>query len=145
MERIFNKIKTHLLSLLLIFTTGFLCWQNYQPGTWLSGWDTLHPEFNFSLYFQRIFTVWQSHQGLGAPPSQAHAAEIPRMFVYYPLSFILPTSFLRYSYFFLTLILGPLGVYYFILKNCGSFIDFFVIHLPDISIYLPIQFLSFNQ
>jgi len=28
---------------------------NYQPGTFLSGWDNLHPEFNFSLNLTRSF------------------------------------------------------------------------------------------
>lgn len=91
---------------------------NYQPDTILSGWDTLHPEFNFPEYFKRIlFGVWQSHQGLAAISSQAHPSELPRMLLYYPLSFLLPFSLLRYSYFFITLILGPLGMYFFIKKG----------------------------
>jgi len=103
--------------LLLLGIVLVVCCQNYQSGTWLSGWDTLHPEFNFSLYLKRVFFgVWQEHQGLGAVASQAHPAEIARMFIYYPFSFFLPQSFLRYGYFFLTLILGPLGVYYFLEK-----------------------------
>jgi len=103
--------------LLLIIVCLFLAARNYQPETWLSGWDTLHPEFNFSLYFKRIFFgVWQEHQGLGAVASQAHPAELIRMLIYYPLSFFLPPSLLRYCYFFLTLILGPLGIYYFLEK-----------------------------
>ncbi|MBI4096575.1 MAG: glycosyltransferase family 39 protein [Candidatus Levybacteria bacterium] len=99
----------------LIVLSTVLCVVNYKAGTFLSGWDTLHPEFNFPEYFKRIlFGVWQEHQGLGALSSQAHPSEFPRMLLYYPLSFILPLSFLRYSYFFITLILGPLGMYFFI-------------------------------
>jgi len=110
-------IKEQKFVLLLITISLFLAARNYQPETWLSGWDTLHPEFSFSLYFKRIFFgVWQEHQGLGAVASQAHPAELVRMITYYPLSFFLSPSFLRYSYFFLTLILGPLGVYYFLEK-----------------------------
>jgi len=86
---------------------------NYQPGTWLSGWDTLHPEFNFSLYFDRILNgAWQQHQGLGASPSQAHAAELPRLLILWLLSFILPVNAVRYAFFFLTLWLGSLGTFY---------------------------------
>ena len=34
-----------------------------HPNTWLSGWDTLHPEWNFSLAFERIFNgVWRTDQ-----------------------------------------------------------------------------------
>ena len=112
-----SKIKNDGLVLLLIIIVFYLAARNYQPQTWLSGWDTLQPEFNFFLYFKRIFFgVWQEHQGLGATASQAHPAEIVRMLFYYPFSFFLPQSLMRYSYFFLTLILGPLGVYYFLEK-----------------------------
>ncbi|MBU0999872.1 hypothetical protein KKE78_00550 [Patescibacteria group bacterium] len=99
---------------ILLFFVIYLAIQNYIPGTYLSGWDTLHPEFDFSEYFKRIFSVWQEHQGLGAAAAQAHAAEIPRLIIYYLSSLILPVSFIRYGYFFLTLIVGVLGVYYFI-------------------------------
>ena len=110
-----SKIKDNSLVWLLVIACLFLATRNYQPGTWLSGWDTLHPEFNFSLYFTRIFSgVWQEHQGLGAVASQAHPAEIVRMLIYYPFSFFLPQSLLRYGYFFLALILGPLGIYCFL-------------------------------
>lgn len=114
-----SKIKNFILknkfAVSLILISVIVCSANYQPGTILSGWDTLHPEFNFPQYFRRIFFgVWQEHQGLGTLATQAHASEIARMFIYYPLSFVLPDSLLRYSYFFLTIILGPLGTYFFI-------------------------------
>lgn len=104
--------------IILILLILVIAFTNYIPGTFLSGWDTLHPEFNFPEYFKRIlFGVWESHQGLGALSSQAHPSEFPRMLLYYPLSFILPLSFLRYSYFFITLILGSLGMYFFIKRG----------------------------
>lgn len=110
-----KKFKEHLLAFLLVGIVVFISFQNYTPGTFLSGWDTLHPEFNFSLYFKRIlFSVWQEHQGLGAVVPQAHAAELPRIILYYISSLFLPNSFLRYGYFFLTLISGSLGVYSFL-------------------------------
>ena len=102
--------------MVIVLVWLFLVVANYVPGTWLSGWDALHPEFNFSLYFQRILNVWQDHQGLGAPPAQAHLSELPRMLLYYPMSWVLPDSFLRYGYFFVCLLLGPLGVYAFLTR-----------------------------
>jgi hypothetical protein len=99
----------------LIFISIALILTNYTPGTFMSGWDTIHPEFNLGLYWKRIMNVWQEHQGLGAPPSQAHAAEIPRMMIYSLLTAILPLNLVRYSFFWLTIILGPVGIYYFIL------------------------------
>ncbi|OGY07190.1 MAG: hypothetical protein A2694_01375 [Candidatus Blackburnbacteria bacterium RIFCSPHIGHO2_01_FULL_40_17] len=114
-KRFFSGVKANPFAVLLVLFTLLLSWSNYQPGTWLSGWDTLHPEFNFGLYFKRIFFgVWQEHQGLGAVASQAHSSELPRLLLYYLTSFLLPESILRYSYFFLTLAIGPLGVYFFL-------------------------------
>jgi len=86
---------------------------NYEPGTFLSGWDTLHPEFDYSLYVKRmLFGVWQEHQGVGAVASQAHPAELTRMLLFSPLSILLPVYLLRYVFYFITLIIGVLGVYY---------------------------------
>ena len=111
----FNKhLQKFLFPVLLILITGFLVWKNYVPGTILSGWDTLHPEFNLPLYLKRaFFGVWQEHQGVGAVASQAHIAEIPRLFIVFLLSLILPFSAVRYAFFFLCFGLGALGVYYF--------------------------------
>lgn len=87
---------------------------NYVPGTWLSGWDSLHPEFDFGLYWQRILNgAWQEHQGVGAPASQSHAAEIPRVMVLWVMSWFLPASMLRYAFFFGCLLLGVWGMYGF--------------------------------
>lgn len=112
-----RKISAYIAPLSLILISLILCFQNYTPHTFLSGWDTLHPEFNFPEYFRRvIFGVWQDHQGLGAVASQAHASELPRLILYYLSSLILPKDFLRYAYIFACLILGPLGVFYFLRK-----------------------------
>ena len=111
----FNKyLQKFLFPVLLILITGILVWKNYVPGTILSGWDTLHPEFNLPLYLKRaFFGVWQEHQGVGAVASQAHIAEIPRLLIVFLLSAILPLSAVRYAFFFLCLGLGALGIYYF--------------------------------
>lgn len=100
---------------LIIFITGLISALNYSPGTFLSGWDTLHPEFNFGQAFSNIiFGVFRTDQGLGAVAAHAHMSELPRIILLWLLSFALPLSFLRYSIIFLSFILGPLGVYFFI-------------------------------
>jgi len=111
---LFKKIRFDFFAIFLIFLSVTLCYLNYSPNTILSGWDTLHPEFNLSLYIDRILSVWQSHQGLGAPPAQAHLAELPRMIMVWIFTLVFPLSFVRYAYFFSMIILGPLGVYYFL-------------------------------
>lgn len=101
--------------LVLILAVLFLCIQNYVPGTFLSGWDTLHPEFNFPLNFKRIlFGVWREEQGVGALAAHSHMSELPRLIFLWLSSLIFSTNFLRYFYFFITLFIGPLGVYFFI-------------------------------
>lgn len=105
--------KTHWAPLLLAFLAVILCVCNYTPGTFLSGWDTLHPEFNFPLNFQRVFFgVFRPEQGLGAVAAHSHMADLPRMALMWLVSPILPLSFLRFLPIFLMLIIGPLGVFY---------------------------------
>jgi hypothetical protein len=110
-SKLFKKIFFPGLIIILVL---ILAGRNYLPGTWLSGWDTLHPEFNFPLYLKRIFFgVWQEHQGLGAVASQAHMAELSRIIISFLLSLFLPLNSVRFSFFFLCLVLGGLGVYFF--------------------------------
>ncbi|MBI4129740.1 hypothetical protein HY468_00320, partial [Candidatus Roizmanbacteria bacterium] len=107
------KLHRFLSPFIILVVVAILSMANYVPGTYLSGWDTLHPEFNFSLYVQRIvYGSWQFHQGLGAASSQAHVGELPRMVILAPLITLLPDSLVRYSFFYLTLIVGSLGMYY---------------------------------
>ena len=108
-----KKILGIIFPVLLVLIVGYVCYRNYIPGTWLSGWDTLHPEFNFGLYLKRAFDgVWMSHQGVGAVASQSHPAELSRLLILYPLYKLLPSNLVRYSFFFLTLITGSLGTYF---------------------------------
>src|SRR3990167_6497714 len=86
----------------LLLVSLVLCALNYSPNTWLSGWDTLHPEFNFDLAFQRtIFGVFRVEQGLGAVAAHSHMADLPRIVLLYLADFVLPVNFLRYFYTFL--------------------------------------------
>jgi len=114
---IFEFLKNNIYVILLILIASFICYKNYVPNTFLTGWDTLHPEFNFPSYWNRIINgAWQSHQGLGAVNTQAHASEIPRILFLMLLSLIFKLSDIRYIYAFLMLIIGPLGVYYYVKK-----------------------------
>lgn len=117
MKNIFLWVRHYFYPLLIVLIVGVLIGANYTPGTFLSGWDTLHPEFNLPLAFSRILTgVWRTDQGLGAIAIQSHMAELPRLLYLWITSFVLPISLLRYSYFFLMLALGPLGIYALIKK-----------------------------
>lgn len=113
-----KKNRFHLLSLFTLFLiTLLLCFLNYEPNTWLIGWDNLHPEFNFYLNIKRsFFSVWQEYQSLGLLGGMAHAADLPRQLFLLLSSLFLPLHFLRYFWSFLMLFFGPLGVYFFI-KN----------------------------
>jgi hypothetical protein len=107
-------MRKFLFPLLIIGICVFLAWKNYLPGTILSGWDTLHPEFNLSLYLERAFNgVWMEHQGLGTVASQAHVSELPRLLIVLLLNLFLPLNIVRYSFFFICLLSGALGVYFF--------------------------------
>ena len=91
--------------------------RNYTTGTFLTGWDTLHPEFNFSQQLSNIvFGVFRTDQGLGAVAAHSHMSELPRVLFLWLESLLLPLSFLRYSYVFLCFVLGPLGMYFLIKK-----------------------------
>jgi hypothetical protein len=110
-----KKLLKSIFPAILITVSLFLCFKNYSPGTYLIGWDSLHPEFNFSEAFRRVWEgVWRAEQGVGALTAHSHMADLPRIIFLWLESFILPASFLRYSYIFLCLILGPLGVYFFL-------------------------------
>jgi len=115
LKKIFRMLQKFAFPTLLLLIVGIISWKNYESGTLLSGWDTLHPEFNFELAFKRVFSgVWREDQGVGTIAAHSHMTELPRIFILWLSSFLLPTGFLRYFYFFLCLALGPLGVYYFL-------------------------------
>lgn len=99
----------------LISICLLISWLNFTPGTWQTGWDTLHPEFNFSVNIHRhMFGMWQENQGLGNVGGHSHAADTSRILVMFVLSLLFPVHVLRYVYLFLTLIMGPLGMYFFL-------------------------------
>ena len=121
----------------------FLALTNYTPDTFLSGWDTLHPEFNFGIAFQReIFGVFRFEQGLGTVAGHSHMADLPHLIILYILHFAFPVSLLRYLYIFLCLIIGPVGMYIFLNKHVagnriGSFLGslFYLLNLGTLQIF----------
>src|SRR3989344_3205939 len=90
---------------------------NYHPGTWLTGWDDVHPEFNFGLnIFRGIFSVWQEYQGLGLIGGLAYAADLPRAIGLSIASLFLPEMILRYLSIMSKLVVGPTGMYLLLTK-----------------------------
>src|SRR3990167_7861410 len=94
-----RKILDNFPILTLIFIALILAFQNYTPGTFLSGWDTLHPEFNFGLNFERLFFgVFRSEQGLGAVAAPSNISDLPLVLFLYFFHYFISLSFLRSSY-----------------------------------------------
>ena len=152
MKKKFRLLGLLFFPFLILVVVGVISWKNFIPGTYLSGWDTLHPEFNFPLYLKRIFWgVWQEHQGIGALTVQAHASEISRLIFLYLLGFILPQNLVRYAFFSLTLFFGALGVYFFLdyvfpkrsfWKRLASFVGslFYLLNLATVQqYYVPLE------
>lgn len=111
-------VKKNIYPLLLVGIIGVIIPLNFKVNTFLSGWDTLHPEFNFSLNLERVLSgVWRQEQGLGAIAGHSHMSELPRILLLKLASVVLPLYFLRYWFFFSMFILGPLGVYFFLKKT----------------------------
>lgn len=128
----FKKLQNYLFPLLLVLLTVYLCVRNYSPGTFLIGWDSLHPEFDFKeAFFRVLWGVWRQDQGLGTVAVHSHMADLPRTVIVWLLSFVIPLNLLRYLPIFLTLVFGPLGVYFLLnfafkkkgfLTNLASFL-----------------------
>lgn len=102
-----------ILPQLLIFTLVFvLAITNYVPDTYLTGWDNLHPEFNFLSNIKRsLFAVWQEYQGTGLLGGMGHAADLPRQLFLWFLSTFVPFHSIRFFWTMLTLFIGGLGAY----------------------------------
>ena len=99
--------------LALLSISSLLAFLNYEPGTFLIGWDNLNPEFDILMNLKRaMYSVWQEYRGLGLLGGQAHSADIPRMLLILLLQTLkFPLSFIRYFTTFLPLVAGPIGVY----------------------------------
>ncbi len=110
-----TKIKQNIPLLILFLITLFIVVTNYTPGTWLTGWDNLHPEFDFKMNIYRsLNAVWQEYQGLGLLGGMGHAADLPRQLFLWVVLILIPTSMLRYFFHFLMLFVGVTGTYFFV-------------------------------
>lgn len=111
-----NKFLSFLAPALIVIFAVFISVKNYTPGTYLMGWDSMHPEFNFSLNAGRMLShVWGGEMGVGAISAHSDMSDLPRVLILWLVSALVPLSFIRYFYIFSCLILGPLGIY-FLLK-----------------------------
>lgn len=110
--------KKNLFPLLILFVVVLiLSFSNIKPGTYFSGWDNSHPEFNLLTFTKRIISgAWVEFQGTGAPASQSQLAEIPRLPLIYLLKLILPNNLIRYVFTFVMVLIGGLGMYCYIEK-----------------------------
>jgi len=114
-ERSKGIFASHPSAFVLTLFTVLVCALNFTPGTFLTGWDTLHPEFDLTLNLKRVFFgVWREEQGLGALAVHAHMSELPRIIFQSIISVVVSVDSQRYLYFFLMLLIGPLGVYVFL-------------------------------
>lgn len=112
-----QKLRSVVHPILLSLLCLYLIVVNHVPNTYLSGWDTLHPEFNFSINLARqINGVFRTDHGLGAVAAHSHMSDLPRVAVLMISSAIIPTQLLRYFFISLSLLLGALGCYFFIYK-----------------------------
>ncbi|OGD70520.1 hypothetical protein A3D09_00495 [Candidatus Collierbacteria bacterium RIFCSPHIGHO2_02_FULL_49_10] len=102
--------------IIILVIVAFLAFANYQPNTTLTGWDNLHPEFNFALDIKRsLFAVWQEYRGLGLLGGMAHGSDLTRELLLMSFhSLGVPTAMLRYLWVFISLAIGPLAVFYFL-------------------------------
>lgn len=98
----------------LSLVVAVLCFLNYDRGTFLTGWDNLHPEFDPALYLKRsFFSVWQEYQGTGLLGGMAYAADLPRVILIYLINLTgaVATSDIRYFTTFLPLFIGVTATY----------------------------------
>ncbi len=99
------------LFFVVIFSVVFAIRQ-YHPGTILMGWDSLHPEFNYGLAFERVFSgAWRESQGVGAVAVHSHMSELSRIATLWVIDLFVPTSAVRWTYVLLMLVLGVVGAY----------------------------------
>ncbi|MBI4028917.1 MAG: hypothetical protein HY376_00960 [Candidatus Blackburnbacteria bacterium] len=107
-----KKLSLYFPYLIILAVVAILYATNLKADTYLTGWDNLHPEFNFWINIKRsIFAVWQEYQGVGLLGGMGHAAGLLHQIYILILSLILPQSLLRYTWTFLCLLIGGLGAY----------------------------------
>ncbi len=107
-----NFLSKHRYPILIILIALLISFLNFTPNTWLTGWDTLHPELDYNLNISRLLSgVWRDDQGLGSVAGHSHMSDLPRVILLNLFDVFLPTSAVRYIYVFSMYLLGPLGMY----------------------------------
>src|SRR5436190_10772365 len=113
MKKIFNILLISFFPIVLFLLTAFVIYKNFPLNIWTTGWDNLHPEFNILMNIKRsLNTSWQEYQGLGLLGGMGHAADLVRQLIIYGLLHFVPVHLIRTLLISLSLILGPLGVYF---------------------------------
>ena len=116
MKKLFKTIASNWPVVVLLLFEGVLFWNNYTPGTWLTGWDSTQPELNFRAHAARLLTaVWQEYRGLGALDGMAHTANIVHLAYTWILSHLMQPNLIRYVFLMLMHAVGGMGVYKLIL------------------------------
>ena len=106
-------MKSRWIGLLVVFIfSTLIAWRQFNPGKWLIGWDSLHPEFNYNEAFERMWSGgWRENQGLGAIAIHSHMSDFVRVGEIWLIDQILPMSAVRMSWTLLMFVVGPLGMY----------------------------------
>lgn len=113
MGKINKSLALSLGIVFIVFSAIFIT--NFPFHSWYTGWDNLHPEFNFFLNFKRgLSAVWQDNQGLGTYGGHGYAATLPHTIFTFLMSFLIPTQYLRASFTFLMLGVGTIGAFFLI-------------------------------
>ena len=103
--------------LVIIFIICFIAYKNIVPGTYFSGWDNSHPEFNLPEFTKRVISgAWVEFQGTGAPAAQSQLAEIARLPYIYLLKLSVPDNLNRYFFTFLMVLIGSVTMYFYLFE-----------------------------
>jgi len=103
--------------LVIFFVIFIIAFKNIVPGTYFSGWDNSHPEFNLPEFTKRVISgAWVEFQGTGAPAAQSQLVEITRLPYIYLLKLFVPDNLNRYFFTFLMVLIGGITIYYYLFE-----------------------------
>lgn len=127
---------------LLICIELVVFYTNYQPQTYLVGWDTVMPEWNINLNFKRaLFAIWQEYRGLGLMDGMAHSANLLHTFYISLLLLIAPHNAVRYIFILITHLIGSIAFFMlakkYTRKNLAAFLGalFYMFNIGVIQMY----------
>lgn len=144
------KLKKFLPALLIAMLALLLYSLSYKSNTSLSGWDNLQSELDLPLNIGRSLSVgWQEYQGLGLVGGMGHGANLARELILILSSVVFPQELIRYFWHFLMLLMGPLGMYFFLKKvidgNTAPFTGavYYLLNLATVQyFYVPFEAFS---